>query len=166
MTENLTDSIISPLFYFSLFGLVGAAVYRAANTMDAMLGYMDERKRLGWFSARMDDILNFVPARLTVMVLLVYFAFIGRFSNAVRVMRRDGRKRPGFNGGIVMAAMAGGIGIQFVKPGVYEIGDDERSFDDAGSEIIQAGRFVTIAFTVLASGTLFLLGSLINSTGI
>lgn len=166
MTENLTDSIISPLFYFSLFGLVGAAVYRAANTMDAMLGYKDQRKRIGWFSARMDDLLNFVPARLTVLMLLVYFAVMGRFSNAVRIMRRDGHKRPGFNGGIVMAAMAGGTGIRFVKPGVYEIGDDERTFDDAGAEIIRAARFATIAFAVLASGTLFLLGSLINSTGI
>jgi adenosylcobinamide-phosphate synthase len=166
MTENLTDSIISPIFYFSLFGLVGAAIYRAANTMDAMLGYKDERKRLGWFSARMDDILNFVPSRITVILLLVYFAFTGRFTNALRVMRRDGYKRPGFNGGIVMAAMAGGTGIQFVKPGVYEIGDDERTFDDAGAEIMRAGRFAIIAFTVLASGTLFLLGSLINSTGI
>ncbi len=166
MTENLTDSIISPLFYFSLFGLTGAAVYRAANTMDAMLGYRDERIRLGWFSARMDDILNFVPARLTVILLLMYFVFKGTFSNALRVMHRDGRKRPGFNGGNVMAVMAGGTGIKFVKPGVYEIGDGERTFDDAGHEIIQAGRFVTIAFTVLASGTLILLGSLINSTGI
>jgi adenosylcobinamide-phosphate synthase len=166
MTENLTDSIISPLFYFSLFGLSGAAIYRAANTMDAMLGYQDERKRLGWFSARMDDILNFVPARLTVFLLLMYFAFFGKFSEAVRVMRRDGRKRPGFNGGIVMAVMAGGTGIQFVKPGVYIIGDDIRTFDDAGSDIIRAGRVVTIAFAVLAGSTLILLGSLINSTGI
>jgi len=166
MTENLTDSIISPLFYFSLFGLAGAAIYRAANTMDAMLGYHDERKRLGWFPARMDDILNFLPARLTVLLLLVYFAFMGKFSDAVRVMHRDGYKRPGFNGGIVMAVMAGGTGIQFVKPGVYTIGDDKRTFDDAGSDIIQAGRVVTIAFAVLASGTLILLGSLINSTGI
>jgi adenosylcobinamide-phosphate synthase len=166
MTENLTDSIISPLFYFSLFGLVGAAIYRAANTMDAMLGYKDERKLLGWFSARMDDLFNFVPARITVLLLLVYFAFSGRFSKALRVMRRDGYKRPGFNGGIVMAAMAGGTGIQFVKQGVYEIGDDERTFDDAGAEIIRAGRFVTIAFAVLACGTLFLLGSLINNIGI
>ena len=75
MTENLTDSIISPLFYFSLFGLVGAAIYRAANTMDAMLGYRDERIRFGWCSARMDDILNFIPARLTVLLLLMYFSY-------------------------------------------------------------------------------------------
>ena len=166
MTENLTDSIISPLFYFSLFGLSGAALYRAANTMDAMLGYRDERIRIGWCSARMDDALNFVPARLTVVLLLVYFAFIGTFSDAVQVLRRDGCRRPGFNGGIVMAVMAGGTGIQFVKSGVYTIGDEKRTLDDGGPDVMKACRVVTIAFAVLASGTLILLGSLINSTGI
>jgi adenosylcobinamide-phosphate synthase len=166
MTENLTDSIISPLFYFSLFGLAGAAIFRAANTMDAMLGYRDDRIRLGWCAARMDDILNFVPARLTVLLLLLYFALMGRFSHAVRVMHRDGHKRPGFNGGIVMAVMAGGTGIRFEKPGVYTIGDGEKTLDEAGSDIIRASRVVTLTFTVLAGGTLILLGSWINSTGI
>jgi len=166
MTENLTDSIISPLFYFLFFGLAGAAIFRAANTMDAMLGYRDERERLGWCSARMDDLLNFVPARFTALLLLVYFAFKGTFSDAVRMMRRDGHKRPGYNGGIVMATMAGGTGIRFEKPGIYTIGDGARTLDEAGSEIIRACRFVTITFTLLAGSTLILLGSWINSTGI
>jgi adenosylcobinamide-phosphate synthase len=166
MTENITDSIISPLFYFSLFGLAGASVYRAANTMDAMLGYRDERIRLGWCSARMDDILNFIPARVTVLLLLLYFTLLGRFSEAVRVIHRDGHKRPGFNGGIVMAAMAGGTGVRFEKPGVYSIGNGKRTLDEAGPEIFRAGRFVVISFTALAVGTLFLLGSLINNIGI
>ena len=166
MTENITDSIISPLFYFTLFGLTGAAVCRAANTMDAMLGYRDARIRLGWFSARMDDILNFIPARITILLLLVYFALKGKFSEAVYIMRRDGQKRPGFNGGNVMAVMAGGTGIKFEKPGVYTIGDGRRTLDEAGPEIFRATRFVVISFVVLAGGTLFLLGSLINSTGI
>jgi adenosylcobinamide-phosphate synthase len=166
MTENLTDSIISPLLFFCVFGLAGAAVYRAANTMDAMLGYRDERERLGWCSARMDDLFNFIPARVTVLLLLVYFALCGRFSPAVRVMCRDGRKRPGFNGGIVMGAMAGGVGIQFEKPGVYTIGDRERTLDEAGPGIIRAVRAVTLMGAILAVCTLFLLGVLINSTGI
>jgi len=166
MTENLTDSIVSPLLFFSVFGLAGSAVYRAANTMDAMLGYRDERERLGWCPARMDDLFNFIPARITVLLLLVYFAFCGRFLPAVRMMRRDGRNRPGFNGGIVMAAMAGGIGIQYEKPGVYTIGDRERTLDEAGPEIIRAARGVTLMVAILAVCTLFLLGALINSTGI
>lgn len=166
MTENLTDSIISPLLFFSVFGLAGAAVYRAANTMDAMLGYRDERERLGWCAARMDDLFNFIPARITVLLLLVYFTFCSRLLPAVRMMRRDGRNRPGFNGGIVMAAMAGGIGIQFEKPGVYTIGDRERTLDEAGPDIIRAARVVSLMVVVLAICTLFLLGVLINSTAI
>jgi adenosylcobinamide-phosphate synthase len=65
-----------------------------------------------------------------------------------------------------MAAMAGGIGIRFEKPGVYTIGDGERTLDGAGPDILRASRFVTLAFAALAGGTLFLLGSLINNIGI
>jgi adenosylcobinamide-phosphate synthase len=164
MTENVTDSIISPLSFFLVFGLPGAAVYRAANTMDAMLGYRDERERIGWCPARMDDILNFIPARITVLLLLIWFTLKGRFGPAWRTMRRDGYKRPGFNGGIVMAAMAGGTGIRFEKPGVYTIGDGDRTLDEGGAGILQAARAVTLMFVIFACCALFLLGSLINST--
>ena len=164
MTENLTDSIISPLFYFCLFGLTGAAVFRAANTMDAMLGYRDERERLGLCAARMDDIFNYIPARITVLLLLLHFLQRRRLSPALGILRRDGRKRPGFNGGIVMAVMAGGVGIRFEKPGVYTIGDGERTLDEGGADILEATRMVTVMFVLIAVGTLFLLGSLINST--
>jgi adenosylcobinamide-phosphate synthase len=166
MTENLTDSIISPLLFFSVFGLCGAAVYRAANTMDAMLGYRDERERIGWCAARLDDILNFIPARITVALLLLYFLVKGRFSNAIEVMKRDSHKRPGFNGGIVMAVMAGGTGVRFEKPGVYTIGKGEIPLDEGGPEIVKATRAVTLIFAIFACCTLFLLGSLINNTGI
>ncbi|WP_286879458.1 adenosylcobinamide-phosphate synthase CbiB, partial [Methanoculleus sp. UBA413] len=99
MTENLVDSIISPLFYFGFFGLAGAAVFRSVNTMDAMLGYRDERLWIGWFPARADDVLNFIPARVTGIILLAYFAVKGRFAPAWAALRRDAKKRPGFNGG-------------------------------------------------------------------
>ncbi len=164
MTENLTDSILSPLFYFSIFGLCGAAVFRAANTLDAMLGYRDERAHLGWCSARMDDLLNYIPARVTVLLLLLYFTCRGTGARAWRVMRRDGKLRPGFNGGIVMAAMAGGCGIRFEKPGVYTIGNGENPLETGGPEIVQAVRVVTLAFAAIAGGTLVLLAWLINST--
>ena len=166
MTENLTDSIISPLCFFCVFGLPGAAAFRAVNTMDAMLGYRDERERLGWCAARMDDICNYIPARITVLLLLIWFLPKRTAGDAVRVMLRDGKKRPGFNGGIVMAAMAGGTGIRFEKPGVYTIGDSKRTFDEAGSDILAATRAVTLLFAAVASCALFLLGTMINSTGI
>ena len=166
MTENLTDSIIAPLLYFTLFGLVGAAACRVINTMDAMLGYRDERERLGWCAARMDDIINYVPARITVVLLLIWFATRGTSARAWQVMRRDGHKRPGFNGGIVMAAMAGGTGTRFEKPGVYSIGDGYRTLDDAGADILGAVRAVTLMYAIFACCALFLLGALINNIGI
>ena len=162
MTENLTDSIISPLFFFCLFGITGAAIFRAANTMDAMLGYRDERERIGWCAARMDDVLNYIPARITTLLILLHFAQKGRFSSALLIMRRDGKNRPGFNGGIVMAAMAGGAGVRFEKPGMYTIGDSERTLDEGGSDILEATRTVTLMFVLIAVCTLFLLGSLIK----
>jgi adenosylcobinamide-phosphate synthase len=157
MTENLVDSIISPLFFFGLAGLTGAAVYRAANTMDAMLGYKDERKDLGWWPARMDDILNYIPARIAGALLLCYFACKGTFWQAWQTLREDGKKRPGLNGGIPMAIMAGGTGIVFEKPGVYTIGSGVRSFDDAGQEIFSAVRVVTLVFAGLLISAVLLL---------
>lgn len=166
LSENLVDSIISPIFYFGLFGLAGAAVFRAANTMDAMLGYRDERERIGWFSARMDDLLNFIPARIAGVLLLMYFGIRGRFSPAYEAYRRDRRKRPGFNGGIPMAILAGGAGVQFEKPGKYLMGTPERSLREGGSEIISAVRAVTISFTLVIMMALIILGSMTKYTGI
>ncbi len=162
MSENLVDSIISPLFFFGLAGLTGAAVYRAANTMDAMLGYKDERIDLGWWSARMDDIFNYIPARITGLLLLLYFASRGRFHPAYETLKRDGKKRPGFNGGIPMAIMAGGTGVRFDKPGVYTIGPGCRSLEEGGPDILKAVRVITLVFSALLIGTLLLLQVLLN----
>lgn len=166
LSENLVDSIIAPILYFGLFGLAGAALYRAANTMDAMLGYLDERARIGWFSARMDDILTFIPARITGLLLLVYFATRGRFTPAYEGYMRDRKKRPGFNGGIPMAIIAGGTGVTFEKPGVYIMGTGERTLREGGPDIISAVRTVTIAFALLVCIALFLMGSISIYRGI
>ncbi|ADB57372.1 adenosylcobinamide-phosphate synthase CbiB [Archaeoglobus profundus] len=71
LAENIVDSVISPIFYYMLFGLSGALIYRAINTLDAMIGYRNEKyEYFGKFSARLDDILNFIPARITVLLFL------------------------------------------------------------------------------------------------
>ncbi|MDD1638829.1 MAG: adenosylcobinamide-phosphate synthase CbiB [Methanomicrobiales archaeon] len=164
LSENLVDSITAPLFWFALgslagCGLAAAAFYRALNTMDAMLGYRDERERLGWAPARMDDLATFFPARITGLVLLFWFALRGRFHAAWNGLRADARKRPGWNGGIPMALMAGGTGTRFDKPGVYTMGPGERTLREVGPEIMSAVRSAVLAFSVLLIAALVLLGS-------
>ncbi|MDD1717824.1 MAG: adenosylcobinamide-phosphate synthase CbiB [Methanoregulaceae archaeon] len=157
VTENLTDSIVAPILYFGIAGLAGAALYRAANTMDAMLGYRDGRERIGWWSAKADDLLSCVPARLTGLLLLAYFAMKGRFRPAYECFKSDRKKRPGYNGGIPMAVMAGGVGVCFEKPGVYRIGNPHRSLEEAGPEIIRAGRWVTVLWATITGIALLLM---------
>lgn len=153
--ENLVDSIIAPIFWFVVFellfgaGIFGAVLFRCANTMDAMLGYTDERIRLGWFAARADDVLAFIPARVTGILLLTVFAFKGTAKDALRCYRRDRKKRPGFNGGTPMSLIAGGCGICFEKPGVYTIGDARRTLAEGGKGIISAMRWATTLAAVL-----------------
>ena len=157
VSENLTDSIIAPLFYFCLFGLPGIAFYRAANTMDAMLGYCDERRYLGWCAARADDVLSYIPARITGILLIMYFWCIGRGKEALAVYHADCKKRPGYNGGIPISLMAGGVGVQFDKPGVYVIGTKERSLFEAKRDISRAVIITTLLFILCAAFILFLL---------
>jgi adenosylcobinamide-phosphate synthase len=161
VSENLVDSIAAPLLFFALFsplglGLTAAAFYRAANTMDAMLGYRDHRLRIGWFPARMDDLLTWFPARVTGGILLAYFWARGRLGPALSALRTDARRRPGLNGGIPMAIIAGGTGVRFEKPGVYTMGPGEKSLAEGGKEVINAVRAVTLILAVILVTALFL----------
>ena len=114
VAENIVDGIISPLVFFFLGGLPLAAMYRAANTMDSMLGYKNEKYMyFGRAAARFDDILNYVPARLTG-ILLVIVSFILGFDYAAAwcIMRRDAVKHPSPNGGWPESAVAGALHIR------------------------------------------------------
>jgi adenosylcobinamide-phosphate synthase len=162
VAENLTDSVIAPLFYFMIFGLCGAAFYRAANTMDAMLGYTDDRIRIGWFSARMDDILSYIPARIAGLCLLLYFLYKRRISPALTIFYRDRRLRPGFNGGITMSLIAGGVGVRFEKPGRYCIGDLNYPLRQAGPEVIRAVQSAVGIFVLVAASASVLWNLLSN----
>jgi adenosylcobinamide-phosphate synthase len=161
VSENLVDGITAPLLLFAVFsplglGLAAAAFYRASNTMDAMLGYRDHRALIGWFPARMDDLLTWFPARVTGAILLMYFAIRGRFRPALAALRQDARKRPGLNGGIPMAIIAGGTGVRFVKPGVYTMGPGEKTLAEGGREAITAVRAVTLILAAVLVTALFL----------
>lgn len=161
--ENLVDSIVAPIFWFAVFellfgmGIVGAALFRAANTMDAMLGYTDDRIRIGWFSARMDDVLAWIPARVTGALLILIFVCRKRAGKAVAAYRADHKKRPGFNGGIPMSLIAGGCGVMFDKPGVYTIGIPEQTLEKGGRCIIRTLRETLILFSAVVILTLVLI---------
>ena len=161
--ENLVDSIVAPIFWFAVFellfgmGIVGAALFRAANTMDAMLGYTDDRIRIGWFSARMDDVLAWIPARVTGALLILIFVCRKRAGKAVAAYRADHKKRPGFNGGIPMSLIAGGCGVMFDKPGVYTIGVPEQTLEKGGRCIIRTLRETLILFSAVVILTLVLI---------
>lgn len=123
LAENLNDSVIAPLLYFLLFGLPGALIYRAVNTLDAMLGYRKERyEYFGKFSARLDDLLNFIPARLTV---LLYIPLGGR-----RVLKYYRLARFKINSDKPMAAMGAVLGVWLEKPGFYRFPGREPTNED------------------------------------
>jgi len=114
IAENVVDGIISPLFYAFLGGAPLALAYKAANTLDSMVGYKNDKYRnFGWASARIDDLLNFIPARISGFLLAFASALAGADAiNSFKVFLRDAGKNPSPNSGIPEAAMAGALKIQ------------------------------------------------------
>ncbi len=131
VAENLVDSVLSPMFYFGLIGVPGAVAYRVSNTEDAMVGYLDEKHRyVGWFSARLDDLLNYVVARLSIPFIVLALMILRKdWKTAWRVARRDHRQTKSPNKGWPMAAVAGGLGVKFEKSGQYSLGNGDLPRD-------------------------------------
>ncbi len=137
MVENLTDFKHSPIIYYSLFGVSGAIAFRAINTLDGVVGFKDpENINLGWFSANLDTVVNYIPARLTTVLMIISAAIIGEdWHNAWKIAQRDRRKIPSRNHGWQMAAIAGALNIQLDKPGHYRVGDPV--------EVLNANKILT-----------------------
>ena len=114
IAENTVDGIIAPLFFFVLGGVPLAVFYRAANTMDSMIGYKNEKYLyFGRGAAKLDDVLNYIPARITAMLFLFSALILGfDYRNAYRIMQRDAAKHPSPNGGYAEATMAGALHIR------------------------------------------------------
>ncbi len=125
LAENLSDSVVAPLFYYCLFNLPGAALYRLVNTLDSMIGYHGEYEYLGKAAARLDDVLNFIPARLTALFIFAAAPlFGGERRRAWSVWRHDAHKTASPNAGHPMAATAGALGVRLEKVGFYTLGTD------------------------------------------
>ncbi len=145
LAENLTDSFFAPLFFFLIGGLPLAWAYRFINTADAMIGYhTSEFEFFGKFAARLDDILNWIPARLSGF-LLVLAAWIGRFDagNALRIMLQQHTTTSSPNAGWTMSAAAGALVIILEKPGNYCLIGSEKTPD--AEDLKKATHLVTIS---------------------
>jgi adenosylcobinamide-phosphate synthase len=114
VAENIVDGIISPFFYAFMGGAPLALVYKAVNTLDSMVGYKNEKyKNFGWAAAKTDDLLNFIPARISAILLPIAGMLVGRNGlRSWRIIRRDSKNNPSPNSGIPEAAVAGALNIQ------------------------------------------------------
>jgi adenosylcobinamide-phosphate synthase len=123
--ESTVDGITSPIFYFAFLGIPGAFVYRAINTLDSMLGYKDDyHKNIGWFSAHLDTIANYIPARITAFLMVVASRIVGAdWKNSLHMMKRDSYNTPSMNGGWPMATIAGALRVRLEKNGYYSLGE-------------------------------------------
>ncbi|MEW6713582.1 MAG: adenosylcobinamide-phosphate synthase CbiB [Nitrospirota bacterium] len=139
LSENASDGIIAPMFYFAIGGLPLAMAYKAVNTLDSMVGYRNEKyKNFGWASARLDDVVNFIPARITGALIIIATTILSsinklmrvlnigsnrstglKCSNSLNILLRDGRKHLSPNSGIPEAAMAGALGVRLGGPSFY-----------------------------------------------
>jgi adenosylcobinamide-phosphate synthase len=157
VAENASDSFVAPLFYFALFGIPGAVFYRAVNTLDAMIGYHGRYEYYGKTAARLDDFLNFIPARVTAGLILVAGKLAGRDAGrGARTMIRDRGQTESPNAGWPMAAMAGLLGVELAKEGHYRLGEPVESLEPrqiraAWRIVVGAGMLTTVAIGLFLS---------------
>jgi adenosylcobinamide-phosphate synthase len=164
VAENFSDAVVAPLFYLALGGPVAMAAYKAVNTLDSMVGYKDERYReLGWASARIDDVANFLPSRLSVLLIwIASVLLLYDIRRSVRVTLRDARSQPSPNSGYPEAAFAGALGIRLGGVNYYRgvesrkafLGDPVRPIDRAAFARTRRLYYVSTAILVIAIGLL------------
>jgi adenosylcobinamide-phosphate synthase len=133
VAENTSDAVVAPLFWGAVLGVPGLLGYRAANTLDAMVGYRSPRyARFGWASARLDDLLNLVPARLAALLT----ALVSLSLTPLHVWRRDAHRHPSPNAGPVEAAYAGALGLRLGGSNVYDGVAESRSVMGSGRAVV------------------------------
>ena len=163
LAENFSDGVVAPMFWYLLFGLPGLFAYKMANTLDSMIGHRTEHYRaFGWAAARLDDLLNLVPARLSGLLIVLAAMFAGNAmpGAALRIMLRDGRKHHSPNAGWPEAAMAGALGLALAGPRQYAEGLVQDPWLGDGTvlarpaDIIRALRLYAYA-CLLLTGAIF-----------
>jgi adenosylcobinamide-phosphate synthase len=161
VAENLSDAVVAPLFYLALAGPAGMAVYKAINTLDSMVGYRDQRYReFGWFSARADDAANFIPARLTALLIGVAALPLGlRPARAIRTAIRDGGSQPSPNAGYPEAALAGAVGVRLGGVNFYRGVASEKPYLGDPALPLTPAVFPKVRLLLYATSVLALAGA-------
>ena len=167
VAENTTDGVISPILYALIGGPVLLWGYKAVNTLDSMVGYMDEKYRdIGWSSAKLDDVLNFIPARLTALLMALAARLTGLDGkNALRIVRRDHANHKSPNSAWSEAAAAGALHIQLGGTHLYfgkpvekpTIGDDDRPAEEEDIRKVNRLLYVTSGLMMLIAAVTGLL---------
>ena len=154
LAENFSDGVVAPAFWYMLLGLPGLVVYKTINTMDSMIGYKTERHaQFGMVAARLDDAVNWIPARIAgpVLVLAALFAPTANPAKAVRTIISDARKHASPNAGWPEAAMAGALGIAVGGPRSYPGGQSEDAWIGQGrADVVRADIDRALVMFVLA----------------
>ena len=173
IAESTADGIVAPLFYLVIGGAPLALAYKAINTLDSMIGHMDDRYRwFGWASARLDDVANFLPARITALLLVLSAGILSRswpvMQRAWQILLRDGGQHPSPNSGRPEAAMAGALGVQLGGVNRYDGLSLERPcLGDPVQPLTQAhiGRALALMLWTSLFGTVLGIGSLLMVKG-
>jgi adenosylcobinamide-phosphate synthase len=163
LAENTSDSAIAPLFWYAVAGLPGALVYRFLNTADAMLGYRDaEREWLGKAAARLDDVANLIPARLTALCMILSAPWLGgRMEGGWRIWRRDAGTTASPNAGHPMSAAAGVLGVELEKVDHYRLGAGQPK--PSARDIRRSQRLVIVSVAIALG--IFITGGWIRAVG-
>jgi adenosylcobinamide-phosphate synthase len=173
IAESTADGIIAPLFYLILGGAPLALAYKAVSTLDSMIGHLDDRYRwFGWASARLDDVANFLPARITALLLVLSAGIVSRswltMHRAWHTVLRDGGQHPSPNSGHPEAAMAGALGVRLGGINRYDgISIERPSLGDPDQPLTRAhiGRALTLMLWTSLTGVLLGIGWLLTVKG-
>jgi len=162
VSESLCDSLVSPVLFFLLLGLPGALAFRVVSTFDSMIGYHGKYEYLGKFPARLDDVLNYIPARISALIVIIaaYFTRMGA-RRAWRIAKVDHLKTESPNAGWPMAAAAGALGVQFEKIDHYRLGRADRPMTtgvvDDSLRLINSATLIWFIICFAVGGLIFAL---------
>ncbi len=165
VAENASDGVVAPLLFMMVFGVWGGWLYKAVNTMDSMIGYKNDRyKYFGTAAARLDDVFNFIPARVTALFMVISALFLNlNWKNALKIWRRDASKSTSPNSGQTEAVMAGALGVTLLGDAWYfgklvkkpEIGDALREVESSDIETANRVMYLSV-FMIYIVGILIM----------